>query len=236
MSGQALGHLCLQRPGSFTRGKAARGKQQSHGAEPCCELLGCKKTPTLDLMPPGNKKGGASLRAPPHHPAPPGLSWGSKCPSPTPSVPFPGDSLLQSRDRAGAPRQGQPPALDHPLAAPEPICTTHPVQNPGLGEPRVQGISWSKPHIRNKSDTAQHRGSRFNGGGAQRVSGALFWDHPQLALSPDGRRSPAEPRHAAWRSKYLSGIASPLLPNGPKHTQGHVRGHGRTPRDAPAEC
>lgn len=95
--------------------------------------------------------------------------------------------------------------------------------------------SWSKPHIRSKSDTAQHRGARFNGDGAQRGFGALFWDRPQLALIPDGCRSPAEPQHAARRSKYLSGTASPLLPNGPKHTQGHVRGHGRTPRDVPTE-
>lgn len=64
--------------------------------------------------PPGNKKAGTSLRAPPRPPAPPGLSQGSKClssvPAPTPLAPLLSDSLLQSRDGAGGPRTACTPA------------------------------------------------------------------------------------------------------------------------------
>lgn len=45
--------------------------------------------------------------------------------------------------------------------------------------------------------------------------GLFFWACPQLAPIPAGGRSPAEPRHAAQRSQYLSDTTSLLLPRDP---------------------
>ena len=76
--------------------------------------------------------------------------------------------------------------------------------------------SWSKPHIRSKSDTAQHRGARFNGGGAQRGSGdfsGIIPSSPSSRMDAGALLSPDTQRGAANIYPASLPRCSPTAPN-----------------------
>lgn len=146
--------------------------------------------------------------------ASPGLSPASHDPLPDPRSPFP------KHTRGGCSRGASGPGGLHQA----------PRANPKLG-----GNSNTEP-------PARHRAAYFDGGSAWQGSGALFLGlsparpHPGWRQEPRGAPARGTAQPIFIRHHFPAAPPRPKPPClGPEHTQGHVRGHGRAPRDVPAE-